>query len=79
MAKLGTLFVIALLLFLAQTGTSTRPEPLSLMKTQKMETDQSEKIEVDEERCEGAGKEECLMRRTLAAHVDYIYTQKQKP
>ncbi|KAM7520916.1 hypothetical protein LguiB_019878 [Lonicera macranthoides] len=75
MAKLGTLFVIALLLFLAQTGTATRPEPLSLMKTQKM----SEKIEVDEERCEGAGKEECLMRRTLAAHVDYIYTQKQKP
>lgn len=32
-----------------------------------------------EETCEGAEEEgECLMRRTLAAHVDYIYTQKQK-
>ncbi|KAH7850960.1 hypothetical protein Vadar_005239 [Vaccinium darrowii] len=32
-----------------------------------------------EESCEGVGDEECLMRRTLAAHIDYIYTQKQKP
>lgn len=32
-----------------------------------------------EESCEGVGEEECLMRRTLAAHTDYIYTQKQKP
>ena len=31
------------------------------------------------ESCEGLGEEECLMRRTLAAHVDYIYTQKHKP
>ncbi|WVZ51217.1 hypothetical protein U9M48_002379 [Paspalum notatum var. saurae] len=32
-----------------------------------------------DERCGGAGAEgedeECLMRRTLAAHTDYIYTQ----
>ncbi|KAJ1386678.1 Phytosulfokine [Sesbania bispinosa] len=32
-----------------------------------------------EETCQGIGEEECLMRRTLAAHTDYIYTQKQKP
>ncbi|XP_020580701.1 phytosulfokines-like [Phalaenopsis equestris] len=25
--------------------------------------------------CDGVGEEECLMRRTLAAHIDYIYTQ----
>lgn len=37
----------------------------------------------DDERCgsEGVGgggeDEECLMRRTLAAHTDYIYTQGQ--
>ncbi|KAF7811096.1 Phytosulfokines 3 [Senna tora] len=32
-----------------------------------------------EESCEGIGEEECLMRRTLTAHLDYIYTQKHKP
>ncbi|KAG5018442.1 Phytosulfokines 3 [Glycine soja] len=35
---------------------------------------------LDDESCEGIdGSEECLMRRTLVAHVDYIYTQKHKP
>jgi hypothetical protein len=34
---------------------------------------------MEEENCEGVGKEECLERRTLAAHLDYIYTQKHKP
>ncbi|XP_051180989.1 phytosulfokines 4 [Lolium perenne] len=34
----------------------------------------------EDERCggsagEGEGDEECLMRRTLVAHTDYIYTQ----
>lgn len=40
--------------------------------------EQGVETEVDES-CEGAGEEECLMRRTLAAHVDYIYTQKHNP
>ncbi|WOG92995.1 hypothetical protein DCAR_0312274 [Daucus carota subsp. sativus] len=35
--------------------------------------------EVERENCEDIGNEECLMRRTLVAHIDYIYTQKQKP
>ncbi|KAJ7946184.1 Phytosulfokines 3 [Quillaja saponaria] len=39
---------------------------------------EADNVEVDES-CEGIGDEECLMRRTLAAHIDYIYTQKQKP
>lgn len=38
----------------------------------------AEKV-MEEESCEGVGEDECLMRRTLAAHTDYIYTQKQKP
>lgn len=29
--------------------------------------------------CDGEGEEDCLNRRTLAAHLDYIYTQKHKP
>ncbi|CAK8573818.1 unnamed protein product [Lathyrus sativus] len=32
-----------------------------------------------EENCEGINEDDCLMRRTLVAHTDYIYTQKQKP
>lgn len=38
---------------------------------------EEEKVEV--EQCEGVGEEECLMRRTLEAHLDYIYTQEKKP
>lgn len=36
------------------------------------------KAEEDGEFCQEE-TDECLMRRTLAAHVDYIYTQKNKP
>lgn len=36
-----------------------------------------ENMEVNEG-CEGVGEDECLMRRTLAAHIDYIYTQNKK-
>lgn len=32
-----------------------------------------------EEGCQGIEEEECLQRRTLAAHTDYIYTQKINP
>ncbi|KAJ0981833.1 hypothetical protein J5N97_010088 [Dioscorea zingiberensis] len=32
-----------------------------------------------DERCEGVGDEECLLRRTLAAHIDYVYKQRKKP
>ncbi|KAK8596932.1 hypothetical protein V6N13_001543 [Hibiscus sabdariffa] len=39
---------------------------------------EAESMDVDGN-CEGVGKEECLMRRTLAAHVDYIYTQHHHP
>ncbi|KAL7199551.1 hypothetical protein ACSBR2_021777 [Camellia fascicularis] len=78
MSKLPTLCMVAsLLLFFTLTCTA-RPEPafhsVTPMKTQHTDVG----VEV-EESCEGVGAEECLMRRTLAAHVDYIYTQKQKP
>lgn len=32
-----------------------------------------------EDSCDGVEGDDCLMRRTLAAHIDYIYTQKSKP
>ncbi|KAE8649026.1 hypothetical protein Csa_015146 [Cucumis sativus] len=34
---------------------------------------------LEEESCDEIGEEYCLMRKTLAAHVDYIYTDTQKP
>ncbi|KAI3768245.1 hypothetical protein L2E82_18770 [Cichorium intybus] len=40
---------------------------------------ESQNKDVDEESCEGVGKDACLMRRMLDAHLDYIYTQEKKP
>ncbi|XP_059631163.1 phytosulfokines-like [Cornus florida] len=76
MSKLNTLLLIALLLFFALTCAAARPEP-SLV-TPQIGVNGAESIEADEA-CEGVEKEECLMRRTLVAHTDYIYTQKHKP
>ncbi|KAF3434500.1 hypothetical protein FNV43_RR21585 [Rhamnella rubrinervis] len=75
-----TLCMVSLLLFFFSLTCSSRPEPAganSPVKVQHLEDDQAEKVIV-EESCEGVGEEECLMRRTLTAHIDYIYTQKLK-
>ncbi|CAK9143581.1 unnamed protein product [Ilex paraguariensis] len=78
MSKLSTLFILALLLFFfTLTAAAARPEP-SLVNPQDREAE-VENTNVDEASCEGVGEEECLMRRTLVAHVDYIYTQEHKP
>ena len=45
---------------------------------QDKETEQV-KMEDIENNCNGLNEEECLMRRTLVAHTDYIYTQQQNP
>ncbi|KAF5743972.1 hypothetical protein HS088_TW08G00560 [Tripterygium wilfordii] len=82
--KVSTLCMVALLLFFFTiTSTAGRPEPefadITPMKTQQHEKNiDVEKVDI-EESCEGIGEEDCLMRRTLAAHIDYIYTQKHKP
>ncbi|XVE95053.1 hypothetical protein REPUB_Repub02eG0063400 [Reevesia pubescens] len=75
MSKLCTLFIAALL-FNCMLSYAARSEPAFLL-TQNKEVE-AEKVDIDEN-CEGDGQEECLMRRTLAAHVDYIYTQNHKP
>nr|ABR17068.1 unknown [Picea sitchensis] len=42
--------------------------------------DQGPQMNGFEENCSNIDEEEeCLMRRTLAAHVDYIYTQEHNP
>ncbi|XP_011016150.1 PREDICTED: phytosulfokines 3-like [Populus euphratica] len=80
--KVTTLFLIVSLLLCSTLTYAARPEPGfpngSLTKNQQKVVD-AEHAEVMEESCEGVGEEECLMRRTLAAHTDYIYTQKHKP
>ncbi|KAK9988705.1 hypothetical protein SO802_028944 [Lithocarpus litseifolius] len=82
-SKLSTICMVALLLFFTLTNATARPEPTVSdatpikINTQHVDAE-LEKVMV-EDLCEGVGKEECLERRTLAAHLDYIYTQKHKP
>ncbi|OAY45399.1 phytosulfokines [Manihot esculenta] len=80
--KVTILCILAILLIISSTLTNAiRPDPASgsvtPAKIREWGFDEAEKAEV-EDSCEG-GEEECLMRRTLAAHIDYIYTQKIKP
>ncbi|KAI3502996.1 hypothetical protein L1887_31430 [Cichorium endivia] len=72
MSRTTTLFLILSLLLLSSAFSSAaRPEPTTT-------TTPSKGVEV-EEGCDGVGEEECMMRRTLVAHLDYIYTQKANP
>ncbi|KAK8642653.1 hypothetical protein V6N13_011990 [Hibiscus sabdariffa] len=76
MSKLPAFFVAALLLNFMPCYAARSDDPaFPLANHQGVE---AEEVAVDES-CEGVGKEECLMRRTLSAHVDYIYTQNHKP
>ncbi|KAI3414572.1 Phytosulfokine-beta [Psidium guajava] len=82
MAKLVALFLIISLLLCSTSAFGGRPEPAFPQEqpmTSRHERVEAEHVEGVEESCEGVGEEECLTRRTLAAHLDYIYTQKQKP
>ncbi|KAK1423438.1 hypothetical protein QVD17_18741 [Tagetes erecta] len=74
MSRATTLFLILSFFVLSVALSTARPEPITTTTT----TAPSKGDEV-EEGCEGIGEEECLMRRTLVAHLDYIYTQKKKP
>ncbi|KAL1824219.1 hypothetical protein ACET3Z_010997 [Daucus carota] len=80
-----TLIIISIFLF-ASLSQASRPHPHFLdnhsASSHQQEISDNQVGEVDEverENCEDIGNEECLMRRTLVAHIDYIYTQKQKP
>ncbi|GFY99442.1 phytosulfokines 3-like [Actinidia eriantha] len=82
MSKITTLFLLSLLLC-STLSYAARPQPLpvedSPAKTHLPGVEATHHGEMVDESCDGVGEEECLMRRTLAAHIDYIYTQKQKP
>ncbi|XP_010548468.1 PREDICTED: phytosulfokines 2-like [Tarenaya hassleriana] len=87
MANLSPLLTLVLILC-SVLICAARPEPTfpAAAATTASPVDrihQEKKIEgnrddVAEESC-GVEDEDCLMRRTLAAHLDYIYTQKKHP
>ncbi|XP_030455814.1 phytosulfokines 3-like [Syzygium oleosum] len=82
MAKMVALFLMMSLLLCSTKAFGGRPGsafPQENPMTSHHERVEAEHVEGVEESCEGVGEEECLTRRTLAAHLDYIYTQKQKP
>ncbi|KAF3439085.1 hypothetical protein FNV43_RR17360 [Rhamnella rubrinervis] len=78
MAKFTALFLVTLILCstLSHAARSVPAFTGSLPTKLQHEGVEAEKAEAVEESCEGVGEEECLTRRTLAAHIDYIYTQK---
>ncbi|KAL5558697.1 hypothetical protein UlMin_034908 [Ulmus minor] len=81
MAKFVNLLTIALLLSFA-LAFAARPEPaLSThlpLNSQKSEIVGENMLDV-EDVCNGIGTDDCLERRTLMAHTDYIYTQDNNP
>ncbi|KAM1106515.1 hypothetical protein ACFX2I_003415 [Malus domestica] len=83
-SMLTSLCVVVLLLFPSLSGMAARPLPSSSSDVSAVKVQHElEDVEVEksmvEESCEGVGEDECLTRRTLAAHIDYIYTQKHSP
>ncbi|GFZ18835.1 phytosulfokine 2 precursor [Actinidia rufa] len=82
MSKITILFLLSLLLC-STLSYAARPQPLpaedSTAKTHLPGVEATHHGDMVDESCDGVGEEECLMRRTLAAHLDYIYTQKHNP
>ncbi|KAL6530011.1 hypothetical protein OROMI_028656 [Orobanche minor] len=76
MSKATTIFVAALLFF--SLCSAARPDPTSRIKVSDTGNEINEEAQVDES-CHGVGEDECFMRRSLIAHIDYIYTQEKKP
>ncbi|CAA6653476.1 unnamed protein product [Spirodela intermedia] len=66
-----TVIVLALLLFMTEAA---RPEPADSRAAHQPLVAAEEQSDAEVEDC----GDECLMRRTLAAHLDYIYTQGKK-
>ncbi|KDP32103.1 hypothetical protein JCGZ_12564 [Jatropha curcas] len=77
--KVATLLFLAALLLCSILTSAGRREPAFSNGSSAQDTQQGFETEQNTESCEGVGEEECLMRRTLAAHIDYIYTQNHKP
>ncbi|KAJ0469211.1 putative phytosulfokine [Helianthus annuus] len=77
MSRPATLFLILALLLCSKPSYAARPLTDTITKHQnKGVVETAEEIE---QGCQGVDQDECLMRRTLVAHLDYIYTQNKNP
>ncbi|MCL7049027.1 hypothetical protein MKW94_017289 [Papaver nudicaule] len=80
MSKIASVSVIVLVIFFV-SSSAARQEPTVLPSNSLAESQHGEDVEVAEDSelsCNGVGEEECLRRKTLMAHLDYIYTQKKQ-
>ncbi|XP_058739183.1 phytosulfokines 3-like [Vicia villosa] len=81
-SKVSSPFCLIVFFFLFLTFTyATRLGPVSspiISTNTQYKVLEDEKVDI-QENCEGINEDDCLMRRTLVAHTDYIYTQKQNP
>ncbi|KAF3778802.1 Phytosulfokines 3 [Nymphaea thermarum] len=73
MARRLLLFIVAFLL-VSSAFVAARPMPTTIPSSSLTDT-QLPSVEEAEESCENLEDEDCLIRRTLVAHTDYIYTQ----
>ncbi|XP_060193467.1 phytosulfokines-like [Lycium barbarum] len=75
-------FIFIILVLFFTLSYAARPQQAffhaTLNKNQHQDVVEPKQIEA-EESCKGPQEKECLERRTLAAHLDYIYTQNQNP
>ncbi|GJW06835.1 phytosulfokines 3-like protein [Tanacetum coccineum] len=78
MSRTTTLLLILALLLCSAQSHATRLMVDATTTIKHKNKGGAETVET-EEGCEGIGEDECLMRRTLVAHIDYIYTQKKNP
>ncbi|XP_010515341.1 PREDICTED: phytosulfokines 3 [Camelina sativa] len=79
MAKFTTIFIIALLLCSTLTYAARLTPTATTASSRENSVKEIEGDMVEEESCNGIGEEECLIRRSLVVHTDYIYTQNHKP
>ncbi|KAF8090124.1 hypothetical protein N665_0428s0026 [Sinapis alba] len=83
MANFSAAFLTITLLLCSTLMCTARPDPtfsasITVVTVDPLEKNIEGKLDdVAEENCRD-DDEDCLMRRSLIAHVDYIYTQKQK-
>ncbi|CAF2151583.1 hypothetical protein IGI04_002594 [Brassica rapa subsp. trilocularis] len=78
MAKCTTIFIMALLLCSTLTYAARLIPTTTTASSSEDSVKGTEGDNTEDEICKGVGEEECLIRRTLVAHTDYIYTQNHK-
>ncbi|KAJ8769009.1 hypothetical protein K2173_024004 [Erythroxylum novogranatense] len=80
--KIRTCCLIAFVLFSITVTFAIRPVPAFSEATRTEieygDVEKEEQVHV-EESCVGVGEDECLLRRSLTAHLDYVYTKKYNP